>query len=92
LFVRSISDEGKEFNNPDPRTELYNIQQSLSTGEQEKVELMKNLACIKDDLTRLQVTMFSGVYIGKGGTIMPATMTRDSDTLVLAFATLGGTT
>jgi hypothetical protein len=25
------------------RTELYNIQQSLSTGEQEKVELMKNL-------------------------------------------------
>jgi hypothetical protein len=91
-LVRSISDEGKKFNNLAPRTELYNIQQSLSTGEQEKVELMKNLACIKDDLTRLQVTMFSGVYIDEGGTIMPATMIRDSDTLVLAFATLGGTT
>ena len=38
------------------RTELYNIQQSLSTGEQEKVELMKNLACLKDDLTRLQAS------------------------------------
>lgn len=36
------------------RAELFNIQQSLSTGEQEKVELMKNLACLKDDLTRLQ--------------------------------------
>ena len=38
------------------RAELYNIQQSLSTGEQEKVELMKNLACLKDDLTRLQAS------------------------------------
>jgi protein KIBRA len=38
------------------RAELFNIQQSLSTGEQEKVELMKNLACLKDDLTRLQPT------------------------------------
>jgi hypothetical protein len=75
-----------------PRTELYNIQQSLSTGEQEKVELMKNLACIKDDLTRLQVTILSGVYIGEGGTITPVTMTRDCDTLVLALATLGGLT
>lgn len=36
------------------RTELLNIQQSLSTGEQEKIELMKSLACLKDDLTRLQ--------------------------------------
>ena len=36
------------------RVELYNIQQSLSSGEQEKVELMKSLACLKDDLTRLQ--------------------------------------
>lgn len=35
-------------------TELLNIQQSLSTGEQEKRELMKSLACLKDDLTRLQ--------------------------------------
>ena len=36
------------------RTELLNIQQSLNTGEREKVELMKSLACLKDDLTRLQ--------------------------------------
>ena len=36
------------------RAELQNIQQSLATGEHEKVELMKNLACLKDDLTRLQ--------------------------------------
>lgn len=36
------------------RTELLNIQQSLFTGEQEKIELMKSLACLKDDLTRLQ--------------------------------------
>lgn len=36
------------------RAELHNIQKSLSTGEQEKVELMKSLACLKDDLTRLQ--------------------------------------
>ena len=36
------------------RTELQNIQQSLAVGEHEKVELMKNLACLKDDLTRLQ--------------------------------------
>jgi len=32
------------------------------------------------------------VYIGKGGMIMLVTMTCDSDTLVLALATLGGTT
>merc|ERR1719242_1215013 len=36
------------------RTELLNIQHSLSTGEQEKIELMKSLACLKDDLTRLE--------------------------------------
>lgn len=36
------------------RNELSNIQRSLSNGEQEKVELMKSLACLKDDLTRLQ--------------------------------------
>ena len=36
------------------RTELLSIQQSLCTGEREKVELMKSLACLKDDLTRLQ--------------------------------------
>ncbi len=36
--------------------------------------------------------MLSCVYIGKGGAIMPATMTHDSDTLVLALATLGGMT
>jgi len=36
------------------RTELLSIQQSLYTGEQEKIELMKSLACLKDDLTRLQ--------------------------------------
>ena len=36
------------------RAELLSIQQSLSTGEQEKIELMKSLACLKDDLTRLQ--------------------------------------
>ncbi len=35
------------------RAELHNIQRSLSTGEQEKVELMKSLACLKDELTRL---------------------------------------
>ncbi len=34
----------------------------------------------------------SGVYIGKGGAIMPATMTHDRDTLVLCLATLGGAT
>jgi hypothetical protein len=33
-----------------------------------------------------------GVYIGKGGMIMPMTKTCDSNTLVLALATLGGTT
>ena len=36
------------------RCELQSIQQSLAVGEQEKTELMKNLACLKDDLTRLQ--------------------------------------
>lgn len=36
------------------RAELSNIQKSLYTGEQEKVELMKSLACLKDDLIRLQ--------------------------------------
>ena len=36
------------------KTELNNIQKSLTVGEQEKIELMKNLACLKDDLTRLQ--------------------------------------
>jgi protein KIBRA len=36
------------------RQELNNIQKSLSTGEQEKIDLMKSLACLKDDLTRLQ--------------------------------------
>ncbi|QQP49357.1 Uncharacterized protein FKW44_009997, partial [Caligus rogercresseyi] len=36
------------------KLELYNIHQSLSCGEMEKVELMKSLACLKDDLTRLQ--------------------------------------
>ena len=36
------------------RMELQNIQHSLATGEHEKIELMKNLACLKDDLTRLQ--------------------------------------
>ena len=37
------------------QAELQNIQKSLSSGEQEKVELVKSLACLKDDLTRLQV-------------------------------------
>ena len=36
------------------RSELQSIQQSLAIGEHEKIELMKNLACLKDDLTRLQ--------------------------------------
>ncbi|XP_059079146.1 protein kibra-like isoform X2 [Tigriopus californicus] len=36
------------------KNELYHIQKSLSVGEQEKIELMKSLACLKDDLTRLQ--------------------------------------
>ena len=36
------------------RCELQSIQQSLAVGEHEKTELMKNLACLKDDLTRLQ--------------------------------------
>ena len=36
------------------REELLNIQKSLSDGEQEKQELMRSLACLKDDLTRLQ--------------------------------------
>jgi hypothetical protein len=34
----------------------------------------------------------SGVYIGEGGAIMPATMTSNSDTLVLALAALGEAT
>ncbi len=34
----------------------------------------------------------SGVYIGEGGAIMLATMTSNSDTLVLALATLIGAT
>lgn len=38
------------------RSELQNIQQSLVTGEQEKVQLMKSLACLKEELTRLEVT------------------------------------
>ena len=38
------------------KTELNNIQKSLTVGEQEKIELMKNLACLKDDLIRLQHT------------------------------------
>jgi len=36
------------------RAELLNIQRSLNSGEREKQELMKSLACLKDDLTRLQ--------------------------------------
>ncbi len=36
------------------KAELSQIQKSLTIGEQEKIELMKNLACLKDDLTRLQ--------------------------------------
>ncbi|KAG8272243.1 hypothetical protein J6590_044902 [Homalodisca vitripennis] len=35
--------------------ELRQIQRSLSSGEQEKVELMRSLAKLKDDLTRLQL-------------------------------------
>ncbi len=34
----------------------------------------------------------SSVYIGEGGAIMPVTMTHDSDSLVLALATLGEAT
>ncbi len=34
----------------------------------------------------------SGVYIGEGGVITPATMTCYSDTIVLALATLGEAT
>ncbi len=34
----------------------------------------------------------SSAYIGEGGAITPVTMTSDSNTLVLALATLGGTT
>ncbi len=36
------------------RAELLNIQRSLTSGEQEKQELMRSLACLKDDLIRLQ--------------------------------------
>jgi len=36
--------------------------------------------------------LLRSVYIGEGGTIFPATMTCDSDTLVLALATLGEAT
>ena len=36
------------------KTELHNIQKSLTVGEQEKIELMKNLSRLKDDLTRIQ--------------------------------------
>ncbi len=34
----------------------------------------------------------SGVYIGEGGAIMLATMSSDSDTLILALATFGSMT
>ena len=36
------------------KAELHNIQKSLTVGEQEKVELVKNLARLKDDLIRIQ--------------------------------------
>ena len=36
------------------RQELQSIQHSLTSGEAEKVELMRSLACLKDDLIRLQ--------------------------------------
>ena len=36
------------------KAELHQIQKSLTVGEQEKIELMKNLARLKDDLTRIQ--------------------------------------
>jgi hypothetical protein len=39
-----------------------------------------------------EVTQISHVYIGEGSTTMLATTTHDSDTLVLALATLGGAT
>jgi len=35
-------------------TELRNIQQSLSSGEKEKAELMASLSRLRDDLTRLK--------------------------------------
>lgn len=35
-------------------TELQNIQQSLSSGEKEKAELMASLSRLRDDLTRLK--------------------------------------
>lgn len=35
--------------------ELREIQRSLSSGEQERAELMRSLAKLKDDLTRLQL-------------------------------------
>jgi len=38
------------------------------------------------------VTQISSVYIGEGGAITPVTMTHDSDSLVLALATLGEAT
>jgi hypothetical protein len=50
------------------------------------------------DLTRMLAipgqlrSLSSSIYIGKCGMIMPATMTGNSDTLVLALATLGSAT
>lgn len=35
--------------------ELREIQRSLTSGEQERSELMRSLAKLKDDLTRLQL-------------------------------------
>jgi len=64
------------------RTELLNIQRSLTSGEREKAELMKSLACLKDDLTRLQHSESSlDVSSALGATAETASQTDLSSTL-----------
>jgi hypothetical protein len=47
---------------------------------------------VSHNLTYKIQAKLSGVYIGEGGAIMLATTTCDSDTFVLALATLGEAT
>ena len=80
------------------RCELQSIQQSLAVGEHEKTELMKNLACLKDDLTRLQHSDSSldvssasaaaaGAAAGKGATTGGGGRRARERSLYVAMAT-----
>ncbi len=61
------------------KVELNNIQKSLTVGEQEKIELMKNLACLKDDLTRLSHTD-SSLDVSKQSQVMAERLSTASQT------------